>query len=440
MNGKCVLTLCGVIAGCGRASLPSGEGSGKTAATTTSAHVYFDLPESYFPRGDAAALGLDGRAVDALVDQAANTRSDALVLLEDGHVVVERYFGHRPRLLSLMSITKGIVSLAIGALIDEGRIAGIDAPLFTWFPEWHTGAKVRVTLRHVLTHTSGLAHDGPAAALYAQHDRVAYARSLPLVEEPGTHFSYSNEAIELLAGVVRAAAGKPLDAYVKEKFFEPMGIVDFTWDRDDADNVQAFADLSMFPRDLAKIGQMMLDGGRWNQKQLVSQAWIAQSTAPSPSTEGKVGLIWWVDYDWTEIVQSAAARETLARMGFTPASKLASLDGRIFRSEPAYHDALFALLTAEELATLQELRARTRAPSLFEARHGTPIGFDHDGSNGQFLTVYRPGRVVAVRMHEPELEVVRGGREQYMAEQMQHGFLDFSEAVRAALRPARAPN
>jgi len=257
------LSLCVTIFGCGGADKAPAKGVG-----ATSAHVYIELPNSsnsYFPRGDAAALGLDVPAIDALIDEAAATHSDALLLLKDGRVVVERYFGHRPRPTALMSVTKGLVSLAVGALLDEGKIASVDSPVSTWFPEWGEGLKAKVTLRHVLTHTSGLEHPGPAT-LYKQADRLAYARQLPVIEEPGKHVSYNNEAVELLSGIVRLAAGKPLDAYMREKIFEPMGIVEASWDKDSAGNVQTFADLKMFPRDLAKIGQMMLDGGQWNGK------------------------------------------------------------------------------------------------------------------------------------------------------------------------------
>jgi len=395
------------------------------------AHASSESAGRFFPRGEGAALGLDPAALSALVGAAEKSHSDALILIKDGRVVVEEYFGHRPRPISIMSITKGIVSLAIGALIDEKKIPSVDAPLSTWFPEWGEGPKAKVTLRHVLTHSSGLEHQGPAK-LYAQPDRLAYVRQLPLVESPGQRVSYNNEAVELLSGIVRIAAGKPLDVYVKEKFFAPMDIVDFSWDKDSAGNVQTYADLSLSARDLAKIGQWMLDGGRWNGKQLVSSTWIAQSTSPARA-DSSIGLLWWVKYTWERYTQSAEAREGFGKLGFAAANKLAPLDGRPFGDADGYFLAVTSLLTNEEMASFMRIRALPDRPVMPDGRRGDPIGFSHTGSNGQSLVVYRPWHLVAVRLHDAEGEQVET-MAQYMAEQKEHGFLDFDEAVRATVR------
>ncbi|WP_394837983.1 beta-lactamase family protein [Pendulispora rubella] len=427
-----------VMAGASCLSIASCGGSERHSSNVPGAAVpaervsRFEAPEPFFPRGEGTELGLDSDALSALIASAQASRSDALILIKEGHVVVERYFGHRPRPIATMSVTKGIVSLAIGALIDEKKIASIDAPLATWFPEWAEGRKASVTLRHVMTHTSGLEHQGPARKLYDQADRLAYARQLPVVEQPGKRVSYNNEAVELLSGIVRIAAGKPLDDYMREKFFTPMGIVDFTWDKDKAGNVQAFADLKLFPRDLAKFGQLMLDGGRWNGQQLVSSTWIAQSTSPARA-DSEIGLLWWVAYTSLEYVQSAATREAFGQWGFTASSKLAPLDGRIFNNATNYYETATALLTNDEMSSLFRVRGLPDSPKLFDVRRGEPIGFHHDGSNGQFLLVYRPWHIVAVRLHDPGDEPLET-LAQYMAEEREHGFSGFPEAVRATVR------
>jgi CubicO group peptidase (beta-lactamase class C family) len=176
------------------------------------------------------ATGLARDALTALVDAAERTDSDALLVLRGDRVVVARTFGHPTRPLELMSVTKGFVGLAIGFLVEEGKIASLDLPLSTWLPEWRDEKKeprkARVTLRHVLTHTSGLAHKPAAGELNKQRDRVAYVRDLPIETEPGEVFSYNNEAIQLLSVVVASAAGEPVDTYLKRKLFEPLGTRD----------------------------------------------------------------------------------------------------------------------------------------------------------------------------------------------------------------------
>jgi formylglycine-generating enzyme required for sulfatase activity len=237
---------------------------------------------------------IDEAALARLIKQAQATHTHALIVIKDGRVLVERYFDHPQKNLRLNSATKSIVSLAIGALIGEGKISSLDAPLSTWFPQFKEGDKSKITLWNILTHTTGLYHEESAATLYHQRDVVQYALGLLTADEPGKRFSYSNEAVALLAGIVSAASGKPLDAYLQEKLFDPMGIQGVDWDRDPAGNPMAYGGLSMAPRDLARIGQLMLDSGRWKGRQLVPADWVRASTSPARGDIADYGLLWWL--------------------------------------------------------------------------------------------------------------------------------------------------
>ena len=239
------------------------------------------IPQGFFPRAEPEAVGIDRGALAALVSEAQHAHSNALIVIKDGRVLTERYFGHpAEHPLRINSVTKSVVSLAICRLISDGKISGLNTPLSTWFPEWRNGKKRKVTLRHIMTHTSGLYHEKNAAKLYQQPDVVRYSRGLPLVTQPGEHFSYSNEAVALLSGIVLAATGKPLDEYLQDAIFTPMGITGYKWDRDTAGNVMAYGGLWLFPRDLARIGQLMANSGRWGKVQVVPSAWICACTAP----------------------------------------------------------------------------------------------------------------------------------------------------------------
>jgi CubicO group peptidase (beta-lactamase class C family) len=257
------------------------------------ADLVFDVD---WQKGDAAKLGFDEAALASIVHDAEASGSDTLLVIKDGRVVVERYFGKPHGPIETMSATKSVVSIAIGMLIADKKIPSLDAPLSTWFPEWRQGKKAKVTLRHVLTHTSGLEHRKGARVLNEQRDRLTFVRQAPIVEEPGANFSYSNEAVQLLAGVVSAAAGKPLDAYVAEKLFGPLGITEWQWAKDGAGNVQTFFGLALGARDFARIGQLMLASGSWKGKQLLTADWVTTSTSVAVPGSGH-GLLWWIRSD-----------------------------------------------------------------------------------------------------------------------------------------------
>lgn len=248
--------------------------------------------EGYLSKGDAEKLGMDGAALDALVREAARNDTDALLVLREGKVVAERTFGRAPGPIHVMSVTKFVTAFAAAILLEEKKIASLDAPLSTWFPEWTEGRRAKVTLRHLLTHTSGIAHGETAAKLNAAKDKVAYVRSLEVVDEPGTVYAYNNEAVALLSGVLAQAAGRPVDAYLGERLFAPLGVRKFQWDRDDAGNTLTYANLALTARDLARIGQLVVDGGAVGEKRIVSKDALAALGAPAtPAAQGQ-GLLW----------------------------------------------------------------------------------------------------------------------------------------------------
>jgi len=252
------------------------------------------------PRGDAGKLGLDGPALDRLIAAARDARTDALLIVKDGRIACERYFRARRGRIHLMSVTKFLTAMAIALLVEEGKIASLDAPLSTWFPEWKEGRKAKVTLRHVMAHTSGIRHGRDAQGrpsareLNEQKDRVAYVRRQPVDDEPGEKFAYNNEAIALLSGVITQAAGEPADAYLKRKLFDPLGIEDWAWKRDEAGHTVTYAECSMSARGLARIGLLVARGGLWGKKTLFPAGWIETlGDQPGSPHNERCGLIWW---------------------------------------------------------------------------------------------------------------------------------------------------
>src|ERR1700688_4839242 len=101
-----------------------------------------------------------------------------------------------------------------------------------------------------------------------------------MVAAPGTQWNYNSGSTELLGAVLRKATGKPVDELARTLLFGPLGITDVEWYPYPGGNVSAAAGLRLRPRDLAKIGQLILQRGAWNGAQIVSAGWIDASTTP----------------------------------------------------------------------------------------------------------------------------------------------------------------
>lgn len=338
------------------------------------------------PRGDAFALGVDGKALDELVAEAERTKSDALVVLKDGQVVAERYFGQKRGPIETMSITKSITALAVVMLVESGKLRSLDEPVSRFIPEFAQGKRSAVTVRHLLTQTSGLAHGKDAKALNGQKDRTAYARRASVVDEPGAVFSYNNEATQLLSVVVEKAAGKPVDAYLDAALFRPLGIRGWQWDRDGGNNVQTYYGLALEARDLAKIGQLLLDQGKFGGRQLLSKESVAMLHAPSDKS-AYYGLLWWIRYERVVHELDPAAKVEGVELG--------ALAGRQFGSAEAFWLEAGSRLSASERAAVASFVAG--GGKLARERPDRAIGFYADGSLGQRLGVFEEQKLVVVR-------------------------------------------
>jgi CubicO group peptidase (beta-lactamase class C family) len=402
---------------------PQQKATREPRAPTRSTAVRFEpgLPEAGFlPRGEPAELGVSGGAVDALVKEAEATHSDALIVVRSGKVIIERYFGRARAPLETMSITKSLSSLAVGLLIEEGKIASVDAPLSTWFPEWREGKKARVTLRHVLTQTTGVQRKPGIKALNAQKDRLAYARRLSVEQAPGEAFFYSNEATQLLAGVVEAAAHAPLDAYLQRRVFGPLGIREFMWAHDRAGKPQAYFGVALHARDLARVALMMLNEGRHEGRQILPAAWVHQSTSPGLEITPQYGLLWWLRRDSPWHTTQPEHLDRLREQGLAGADRLLPLVGRQLAGAEAWWGEAGALLDADGREELAALARRGFAP--FSTQPGRQTGFYSDGSRGQKLGVFPGRKIVAVRQHHSEPGDDDGSR---------YGFAGFHAMVEA---------
>lgn len=399
-------------------------------------------PPRRFEDGDDAALANvtpESIAIDRLIDAAEATHSDSLLVIKDKKVIVERYFGQKrepigdgePHRIETMSVTKSFASLAIGFLLADKKIPSLDAPLSRWFPDFAKDPKkAKITLRHVLTHTTGIDHKPTATVMNHAEDRLAYVRALPVVDEPGTRFSYNNEATQLLSEVIAKSAGKPIDVYLDEKLFKPLGIRDWSWEKDKKGNVETYAGLALGARDLAKIGEMLLARGRYEDREILPESWVATSTGPSRPDMSWIGLLWWVENEGPYFVQSEKSLKSYApSLDPAIATKLAPLHARKLETRAAYWIEAGALLSASERAAFLANLRDDRSP--FAIEPAKPVGFRADGWLGQYLVVFPDQGVVAVRQHRMPSNVTDEENEK-------NGFHSFARLVRAVgSAPAR---
>lgn len=237
---------------------------------------------------------IDSNALERLLEEADATHSTALAIRQDSELVGEWYLDGEPRTLESMSLTKTVLNLAIGRLVALGRLDSLDTPVHEFYPEWDSGKRAEITLRHLLTHTSGLEPGRPATPIYESEDFVAHALSVPLVEEPGAEMQYNNNAANLLADIASQAAGEPLDEFLEDDLFAHLGITEFGWSRDPAGNPHGMAGLQIRAGDLARLGQLALDEGEWEGEQLIDPEWFEMSFRPGTAASEEVGLLWFL--------------------------------------------------------------------------------------------------------------------------------------------------
>jgi len=238
---------------------------------------------------------------------------DALLVAQNGKLVLEEYFylGGREKIHSIQSATKSVTSLLLGIAHDDGLIKDLDAPLKNFFPAYPDSVKrtpASVTLRHALTMSAGLdwleniPYSDPkndALRMNQSKDMYQYvlSKNADPKNRPGQKFEYNSGLSVLLGGVILDVTGKPADKYAEQTLFKQLGIKKFWWERANG-QIHTGGGLFMRPRDIMKLGQLVLDEGKWNGEQVISKSWISESTAyrlpiSELNKQAGYGYQWW---------------------------------------------------------------------------------------------------------------------------------------------------
>jgi CubicO group peptidase (beta-lactamase class C family) len=278
--------------------------------------------------GSPVSVGMDGVRLCGIAArlQLRNSEVHSVVVARHGKLVFEQYFAGIDQPWGqpegpveftattrhdMRSASKSVTSLLVGIAIDRKLIASVDEPVIAFFPDHHaalpTGWDI-IRLRHLLTMSSGITwdetlpwtnpnNDEPHLAFDA--DPIGYVLSKPIAAPPDTLWTYNGGGTDLLGNIIERVSARPLEAFAREALFQPLGITDFEWKSyPKNDKIAAAAGLRLRPRDAAKIGQLVLDHGTWNGRQIVSADWIAQSIAPRFQAVGYFGGTLFYGYQW----------------------------------------------------------------------------------------------------------------------------------------------
>ena len=242
----------------------------------------------------------------------------SILIVKDGKLLIERYFPgqdesgkvqqfERATLQDIASATKSINSLLIGIAIDQGLIRNVDQKISVFFPEYADlfadPKKDAIRLRDCLSMTTGLAWDewtypysdsrNDHVAMNASGDPIRYVLERPAVASPGTKFNYNSGVAILLGEIIHKASGLRADKFAERYLFGPLGIAEYQWLAYPNGTIQSGGGLWLRPYDMAKIGQLCLDGGRWNGKQIVSSSWI-EASIQQHAPDRTYGYQWWL--------------------------------------------------------------------------------------------------------------------------------------------------
>ena len=307
-------------------------------------------PGDVWPVSSAEAEGVDPAAIDSLIadiDAGRYGLIDHFLLIRNGRVIADRRWDHAERyaellaaqadtadhqynydhpawhpyyrdteLHTLQSVTKSVTSVAFGIAVDEGRIPGVEAPAWPYFEAYGVDLadprRAATSLEDFLTMRSGIdwAVPGqtyeddthPTSVLEASDEWIDYVVGRQVGTEPGARFDYNDGVSVLLGKIVRETTGQRLDEWAEERLFRPIGIDAYHWKITPDGEVDSEGGLYLSSHDLARIGYLMLRGGEWDGRRIVSREWVEASTSPivpdvAPDNDRPdtgYGYQWWV--------------------------------------------------------------------------------------------------------------------------------------------------
>lgn len=245
----------------------------------------------------------------------------AFLVIQNDTVLFEEYWDDwRPDSYSnIFSATKSIVSLLMGIAIDEGYIDSVNVSIGKFLPEYNKAPENKITIKDLLTMSSGLSWDESYSTLFSVTTQGYYGEhlrkvtmNLHSIAEPGKQYTYRSGDTQLLSFIIEKATGKTISAYASEKLWKPMQAkVPALWSTDTKDgDEKAFCCFNTNARDIARVGRLILNQGNWNGMQLVPGCYMKEATTAASYLENEFGTgpldyygyqIWLINHNGEDI-------------------------------------------------------------------------------------------------------------------------------------------
>jgi CubicO group peptidase (beta-lactamase class C family) len=269
-----------------------------------------------WPTATPSAEGIDpgpiADLVDAIVTQEM-TLTHSVLVARRGRLVVEEYFYgfDRDTWHDMRSASKTVTSALVGLAVDRGAIPSVNAPALSFFPTYRRYAnwdprKAEITVHHLLTMSSGLdardwvpesvAAEGSYQRQTDQPDWTKFALDAPMVADPGSQIAYGGANPLILGALLQAALDEPVEWFAQRHLLGPLGIRHYRFFHDPVGVLYMGGGMYMRPRDMAKFGQLYLDGGTWRGRRVMSEEWVRRSLTKYGRLTGRendYGYLWW---------------------------------------------------------------------------------------------------------------------------------------------------
>jgi CubicO group peptidase (beta-lactamase class C family) len=228
----------------------------------------------------------------------------SLLIQQNGERLLEQYYhGMQPgRKMNTKSASKSIISLLVGIAVEEGIINSIDDPIAQYLPKYFEDIsnekKQAITVKNLLTMRSGLETTSfhNYGRWVTSDDWVRYVLEQPMIKEPGGEWAYSTGSSHLLSVIITKTSGMSTRAFANKYLFRPMNIEVGGWDHDPQGYYMGGNNLALSSEAMMKIGQMLLNGGTWNGKRIISELWMNdsfKSYTRSNYNPYNYGYLWW---------------------------------------------------------------------------------------------------------------------------------------------------
>ena len=267
------------------------------------------FPGAKWQTDEPANQGVDAAALEKAGAWLESHNSKSGLVIRHGRIIAEWYFGdaNRDSKFACYSTSKSLSSMATGLAIEDGKLS-LDDTVGKYLPDASPASKKTITVQQLLSMTSGV-HKNPKIA--GREDLFTYAlKEAPMDFEPGKKWDYNNTGLSLLSPVFHKATGKQIDEFLNERLFRPIGISaeDWTWERRE-DLTIPYSGCHMTARSMGRIGLMVLNQGKWSEKQIMPTAWLKESTGPSQKLNESYGYLWWNNSTkkWPQVPQDAFA-------------------------------------------------------------------------------------------------------------------------------------